>query len=84
MPDLQVMFPSESTAINEKRKIFTQADLDEFFTEIKGLNLYEAILTKHNDVRTPFNDAIINSKISIVSILNLYCSIFLISHQLSQ
>ena len=75
------MHPSEATSINEKKLIYTQADVDELLAEIKGMNLYEEILKKHNDVRTPSNDAIINSKIKIVQILNLYCSIVLMNHQ---
>ena len=75
------MHPSEATSINEKKLIYTQADVDELLAEIKGMNLYEEILKKHNDVRTPSNDAIINSKIKIVRILNLYCSLVLMNHQ---
>ena len=76
------MYPSEATCINQKRKIFTQNDVDDLLAELKSMNLMEQILTTHNDVRTPMNDAIINSKVSIVSILNLYCSIFLMEHEI--
>ena len=78
------MFPSEATCVNDKRKIFTQKDVDDLLEELKGMNLMERILTKHNDVRTPMDDAMINSKVSIVSILNLYCSIFLMEHGIPQ
>ena len=76
------MYPSEATCVNEKTKIVTQKDVDDLLAELKGMNLMERILTKHNDVRTPMDDAIINSKVSIVSILNLYCSIFLMEHEI--
>ena len=78
------MFPSEATCVNDKRKILTQKDVDDLLEELKGMNLMERILTKHNDVRTPMDDAMINSKVSIVSILNLYCSIFLMEHGIPQ
>lgn len=64
-------------AINEKRKLYDQSDVDELMTELRQIqgNLNEEIINKHNAIRTPHGDEIINSKIQIVNVLNLYCSI---------
>ena len=45
--------------------------------ELKDIqaNLNEELINKHNSVRTPHGDEMINSKIQVVRILNLYCSI---------
>ena len=77
-----IMYPSEATAINRKRIIYDQSDADELIQELKSINVFEQVLITHNDVRTPGNDAIINSKIRIREFLNLYCSIFLINHEI--
>ena len=76
------MFPSEATSVNQKRIIYNQKDADELISELKGMNLYEQVLTTHNDIRTPQNDAIINSEITIRNFLNIYCSIVLMDHEI--
>ena len=76
-----LMFPSEATSVNQKRIIYNQKDADELISELKGMNLYEQVLKTHNDIRTPQNDAIINSKITIRNFLNIYCSIVLMDHE---
>ena len=76
------MFPSEATSVNQKRIIYDQSDADELISELKSMNVFEQVLKTHNDVRTPGTDAIINSKIKIREFLNLYCSIFLMDHEM--
>ena len=71
------IFQKSILAINNRRRIEDQKDADELIEELKQLkgNLHEEIISQHNFVRTPHGDEIINSKVQIVDIMTLYCSI---------
>ena len=76
-PQAKLMHPSCPTAVNTKRWIHNEKDLNDLLTEMSGKNLYSDIILSHNNVRTPGGDNILSSDLKILGILNLFMYIML-------